>query len=207
MPSGKLDELVAPERALKDRIKQLEAVIAKQHEHIDRLHKTKFVIPKNKRSRIRGSYYRLIIPDTHGSKCNKEAVAACIADAEVLRPREVVLIGDHLDCGGFLAQHHVLGYVAETDYTFEEDVAAGNTFLDQIQAACPDAEFHYTQGNHEQRIEKFCVTMALRSGSDSRFLLIASPQRSSSTWRIVASTTTASTPSMVASPSQGRRIS
>lgn len=170
MPSTSLDELVAPDRVLRDRIKQLEHIVAKQHEHIDRLHKAKFVIPKTKQARVKGSYYRIVIPDTHGSKCEKEAVAACLADAEVLSPREVILIGDHIDCGGFLAQHHVMGYVAETDYTFEEDVAAANGFFDLLQKACPKAEFHYTQGNHEQRIEKYCVTSALRNGADSKFL-------------------------------------
>jgi hypothetical protein len=43
------------------------------------------------------------------------------------------MLGDHVDCGGFLAQHHTLGYVAQTDYCYEDDIAAANTFLDAIQ--------------------------------------------------------------------------
>jgi len=165
-----IDELVTPERTLKNRIKQLEAVIAKQHEHIDRLHSAKFTIPKGKRTRTRGSYYRVAIPDTHGSKCDKQAIAALIADLEVIRPQETVFLGDHIDCGGFLAQHHTLGYVAECDYTFEEDIVAANEFLDLATKATPGSDYHYVQGNHERRIETYCVTMALRGGVDARFL-------------------------------------
>ena len=59
-------------------------------------------------------------------------------------------MGDHLDCDGFLAQHHVWGFVAETEYTFEDDVAA-NVMLDSVQKICPKAKLTYLSGitNHE----------------------------------------------------------
>lgn len=158
-------------RSLNDKVKQLEAIIAQQHEHIDRMHDAKFVIPRGRATKAKGSFYRVAIPDTHGARCDKGAVAAMLADIEVLQPAEIVLLGDHLDCGGFLAQHWTLGYVAETDYTFEEDVTATNVLLDRIQAACPKAALHYLEGNHEFRIEKWCVTMALKNATDSKFLL------------------------------------
>jgi predicted phosphodiesterase len=166
----KIDELTAPHRALEEKVKQLEAIVAKQHEHIDRLHKAKFVIPKSKRTLSKGTYCRVAIPDTHGSKCDKLAVAAMIADLQLIQPREIVLLGDHIDCGGFLAQHHTLGYVAESDYSYEEYIAAANTFLDQVQSSCPNASIHYLAANHEERIERYCLTMALRKGVDAKFL-------------------------------------
>jgi hypothetical protein len=90
---------------------------------------------------------------------------------EYLKPREVVWIGDHLDCGGFLAQHHTWGYVAETSYTFAADVAAANSFLDAVSSRCKKATHHYIEGNHERRIERWCVTQALRNGEDAANLL------------------------------------
>lgn len=158
-------------KSLKSRVKQLESLVDQQRDHIDRLHAAKFVIPRSKAARVRGCYYRVAVADTHGAKCSKEAVAAVLADLEAIRPSEVVLLGDHLDCGGFLAQHWTLGYVAETSYTFEDDVSATNTFLDRLQAACPNAGIHYLEGNHESRVEKFCVTQALRNSTDAKFLL------------------------------------
>jgi predicted phosphodiesterase len=113
---------------------------------------------------------RVIIPDTHGSKADKAALAACLGDIKSLNPDEVVLLGDHVDAGGLLAQHHVLGYVADTAYTYEEDIASTRAFLDALQAAAPKARIHYIEGNHERRAETLCVTLALRNSKDSEFL-------------------------------------
>jgi len=83
-----------------------------------------------------------------------------------------VMTGDHINCGGFLAQHLTVGYVAETSYTFEEDVEAANQFLDAIQANAPKVgQIDYLEGNHCRRIEKWCVTAALKNGADAKFLL------------------------------------
>jgi predicted phosphodiesterase len=113
---------------------------------------------------------RVIIPDTHGCKVDKSALAACLGDIKALNPDEVVMLGDHVDAGGLLAQHHVLGYVAETSYTYEEDIAATRAFLDALQDAAPRARIHYLEGNHERRAETLCVTMALRNSKDAEFL-------------------------------------
>lgn len=129
-----------------------------------------FRIPVAKRSPAKGTFVRLIIPDTHGAHVDKAAAGAMLADIEHLHPREVIWLGDHLDCGGFLAQHHTIGFVAETATTFEDDVAATNVLLDEVAARVSDAKQDYLEGNHEVRIEKFCVTMALRSGADAEFL-------------------------------------
>jgi len=117
-----------------------------------------------------GDFSRVTIPDTHGVKADPAALAALLGDLRSIAPREIVMLGDHLDCGGFLAQHHTMGYVAETEYTFEDDVAACNQLLDQIQAIVPAASIYYLEGNHERRMERWCVTQALANRKDSDYL-------------------------------------
>jgi hypothetical protein len=92
-------------------------------------------------------------------------------DIEALKPREIVWLGDHLECGGFLAQHWTLGYVAQSEYTFEDDVNACNSLLDKIQAAAPHATNHYIEGNHERRISTWCMTQTLKKGPEASYLL------------------------------------
>lgn len=115
-------------------------------------------------------YVRVIIPDSHGSMIDREAAAAFLADVKALAPREIVMLGDHVDAGGFLAQHHVLGYVAQTDYSYAEDIAAGNDFLNAVSKAAPGATTHYVEGNHERRIETWAVTQSLRHTKDAEML-------------------------------------
>src|SRR5262245_1186760 len=66
-----------------------------------------FKIPTGKpRKASKGAFTRVIVPDSHGCYIDPEACKAFLADLEQLRPAEVVMLGDHLDCGGWLAQHH-----------------------------------------------------------------------------------------------------
>lgn len=115
-------------------------------------------------------FLRVIIPDTHGSAIDEVASGAFISDLTKLDPAEIVLLGDHVDCGGFLAQNHVLGYVAQTDYSYHDDIASGNDFLDKVQVAAPHADIHYIEGNHERRVERWCVTQVLSNKKDCEML-------------------------------------
>jgi len=115
-------------------------------------------------------FVRVIIPDSHGSMIDRDAAAAFLADLKGLAPKEIVMLGDHVDAGGFLAQHHVLGYVAQTDYSYAEDIGAANTFLDAIADAAPGALTHYIEGNHERRPETWAVTQSLRNAKDAEML-------------------------------------
>jgi hypothetical protein len=80
------------------------------------------------------------------------------------------LNGDIVECGGFLAAHHTLGYVAQTSYSYQDDIAAANWFLDEVQKAAPKAEIHYLEGNHEDRVERWVVDQTMRHQRDSEFL-------------------------------------
>jgi len=113
----------------------------------------------------------VIWPDLHGAKQDRPAVAAFLGDLKRLQPSRGVSVGDMADCGGFLGAHHVLGFVAETDDTYEEDTEAVNGFLDSVQNAAPLQDgLDWVEGNHEHRVEKWAITSALRNKADSGFI-------------------------------------
>lgn len=99
---------------------------------------------------------RLIVPDSHGSHIDWGAANAMLADAKTVGPDEVVLLGDHLDCGGTFNSHQRT-YTNEFAESYEEDCLQANIFLDKLQAACPRAVFHFIEGNHEQHVERWAA--------------------------------------------------
>ena len=113
---------------------------------------------------------RVVCADMHGLRMDPKAVAAFLSDVRRLDPDEVVMLGDMMDCEGWLAQHHVLGFVANCDYTFQEDVQACNWFLDELQKAAPNAQMWYLFGNHCDRVERAIVDNVLGNQGDAEFL-------------------------------------
>lgn len=157
--------------SLRQRNKVLEKRVEQLVESIEKLRGTKFRLPVGRKTKVDGKpFCRFAVPDTHGCLIDPQAASAFFSDMEIVKPAEVVLLGDHLECGGFLAQHHTLGYVAQTEYTFDEDVSATNQFLDRMQSIIPNARFDYIEGNHERRIENWCTTQALANKTDAEFL-------------------------------------
>ena len=159
----------AYQRQINDLEKELETVKVQ----LDRAQTTRAVrLPKAKAPtrRSRGDIVRVCIPDTHGAKVDKAALAAVMSDVKALAPHEVILLGDHVDCGGFLAQHHTMGYVAETTYSYEDDIDAANAMLNQLAEVAPGAKMEYLAGNHEDRIERWAVTETLRNSKDAEGL-------------------------------------
>lgn len=128
-------------------------------------------VPKPKIRRAEKEDRVIVIwPDVHGAKQDQAAVAAFLGDVKRLDPDEGVGLGDLADCGGFLGAHHVLGFVAETSDTYEEDIEASNKFLDAFQASAPRAGMRLIEGNHEHRVEKWAITTTLRSPRDSKWM-------------------------------------
>lgn len=170
---------VAKATAQTDKIKRLEAEVRTAHRDRDAaIHqleaargtrRKKLAIRKPRRRR-KGDLTRAFLTDTHGAKVDPSALAAVLADLAALQPDEIILGGDMVDCGGFLAQHHTLGYVAETHQSYEADIAAAAALLDALRAACPSAKIEYIEGNHERRVETWCVTQTLRHARDSEYL-------------------------------------
>ena len=141
-----------------------------QIERMQKSHRAKIILATPPRKRNSGDIVRVVIPDTHGAKIERRAVAAMLADIQAINPQHIIMTGDHVDCGGHLAQHHVMGYVAETAYSYEDDVAEANAFLDSLRKAAPSALIEYIEGNHERRVETWCVTETLRHPKDSEAL-------------------------------------
>jgi predicted phosphodiesterase len=156
-------------QADKQRIEQLERIVAEQQQKIDDLRKKRFKLQVATPAKSgKGSFTRIIIPDTHGSHADPDAIGAMLKDLEILGPstREVIWLGDHLDCGGFLSSHGTLGYVAETNVGYQDDIDAANDLLDRVQILTPRASHHYIEGNHEHRVAKFAMTQAAGNRKD-----------------------------------------
>lgn len=165
------------ERDLRKQIADMEGELQRLQESHERQMAAKFKIPKGSRATPKGSFIRLVVPDTHGAHVDKAAFRAMVNDAKHFKPREVVLLGDNVSCDGWLAEHHTPNYVSQLDYSYEEDLVAGNVQLDELQAACPTARFWYIEGNHERRVELWCSNTAKRSKRDVDFLMRATAPR------------------------------
>jgi predicted phosphodiesterase len=148
---------------------QLDHAVA-QIERLEKSRQAKIIAATPARKRDASDIVRVVIPDTHGAKADRRAIAAMLADIAALDPDEIILLGDHVDCGGHLAQHHVMGYVAETAYSYEDDVAETNAFLDSLRAAGPHARIEYIAAHHERRVETWGITQTLRHSKDAEGL-------------------------------------
>lgn len=135
------------------------------------LHAAKYPAPpRNPKSHDEKDFTRVIASDLHGVMMDRPAVDAFLNDLTVWNPSEIVLNGDIVECGGWLAKHHTLGYVAQADYSYQDDIAAANWFLDQIQERCPEAVIYFIAGNHDDRIEKWIVDQTQAHSRDAEFL-------------------------------------
>lgn len=113
---------------------------------------------------------RISAGDVHGMMQDKDAVAVFLHDVKTLQPDCIVLGGDIMECGGWLAKHQPVGFVALCDYSYQEDCIAANLFLDRLQEAAPNAEIHFVEGNHEDRVERWIVDVTRAHARDSEFL-------------------------------------
>lgn len=154
-------------RTLQDENRLLNQELAKALERLERRHRS--VVPAGPVPiRVHeGDFTRVFCCDVHGARMHTGATGAFLADMKILQPQEIILGGDMVDVGGFLALHHVLGYVAEASYSYDEDIAAGAGFLDRLQKTCPKAQITYLEGNHENRVERWALTQTLRHAKDA----------------------------------------
>lgn len=153
-------------------IKRLQGIIEKQQQQIADMRSARFKLKLGRRKPVgRKTFMRVIVPDSHGNHIDHTAAAAFLKDLELLSVKQVVMLGDHIDCAGFLALHHVAGFVPDCDYTYEQDAAACNTFLDEIQSRTGNVETYYIEGNHETRIARQILKMTLRNRRDSEYLM------------------------------------
>ena len=163
---AKLESEVATLRKHDAETRKINAVLS------DELNKRGTPPPKTPKAKAttRAGFCRAIIADTHGCHIDAQAWSAVLADLKRLPVRECILMGDHAETGGFLAEHHIPMFMAEAQYSYADDLAAANQMLDELQAATPGAAYHYLEGNHEGRIEKWIMQTALRSNDDREML-------------------------------------
>lgn len=151
-------------------IKQHEERIAQLEEMLADARKPRVSYKAHQAPLKKNSFNRVFVTDSHGEKVDKVAFEAFLADLErVSNIHEIVIGGDMLDCDGFLSSH-VPQYLPQFDYSFEEDVAAANEQLDQIQKRCPKAKMYYLEGNHEHRVERWLAKQMMGNARDANYL-------------------------------------
>jgi metallophosphoesterase superfamily enzyme len=119
-------------------------------------------------------FVRVVIPDTHGCHADQAALKAVLADIKSLTPKEVVLLGDHLDCGGVFSTH-ARSYTNELVESYQKDAEAANRLLDQVAKAAPLAAMHYLEGNHEARVERWAASTFLNKDDADTMLSVYGP--------------------------------
>jgi hypothetical protein len=138
------------------------------------LEKSRKVAPPRKlkvgKAHSKGDFVEVVVGDIHGNQADPLAMAAFLADLKAIQPDRLILGGDIINCGGFLAEHHTLGYVAESTDSYFDDIAQTNHWLDEMEnAACP-TERVYIMGNHEHRVERWVLGQKLAHHKDIDFL-------------------------------------
>jgi hypothetical protein len=128
-------------------------------------------ITERKASAAKADRVRIVFGDMHGMRMERGAVDALLRDVKTIDPDEIVMMGDMLECGGWLAKHQIVGYVALSDFSYQEDVKAANWFLDALQQVAPHATITALEGNHEQRVERWAVDQSQAHGRDAVMLL------------------------------------
>lgn len=147
---------------------QLRKVVGELEKRLDDFEKARWTFRKTvgRPPRAKNCHFRVAVGDSHGALIDEGAASAFLEDLRWLKPKELILLGDHIDCGGFLAEHHTMGYVADNEYTYADDVTACNWFLDRVQEASPNSAIDWVEGNHDVRPERWIMTQKLRSAQD-----------------------------------------
>ena len=154
-----------------ERLKESEAKVSLLERKVTSLESAKRTTPKaSKFKREKEDRVVAVFPDVHGAHQDPGAVGAFLAALKSLDPDGVVGLGDLVDCSGFLAQHHVLAFIAQALYSYEEDYIAAGGFLDAVQSAATRAWLKLLEGNHDLRPETWSLAATLRHHRDAEFL-------------------------------------
>lgn len=144
---GKADECAA----LRQGIAEAERRASQAERRLDAL---RIMRKPQRRTKAAKHILRVVVPDSHGEHIDTVARDVFVRDLAELDPDEILMLGDHLDCGGTFSAHQRT-YTNEMTESYSNDVAACNVFLDMIQEAAPRARIHYLEGNHEQHCERW----------------------------------------------------
>lgn len=108
------------------------------------------------------------MPDFHGKALDPVARVAVLNDVKLIKPKQIVWLGDGTDCSGIFSKHPP-GFIRELDYSFEEDLEATESFMTDINEAAGDCEQKMLQGNHEYHIERW-IAQTFTSKKDATSL-------------------------------------
>lgn len=159
------NQLEAAERRIAEQEKQIETALSTV-ESLRRARRPRSLRPPGKKARPQSDLVEVIFGDPHGNQAEPSAMAAMIEDLRQIRPDRLVIGGDFVNCGGFLAEHHTLGYVAETEDSYADDVEQANHWLDRIMEAAASDVVWYLEGNHENRVERWILNLKLGHKKD-----------------------------------------
>ncbi len=172
MRKPNIDDLI-DEADPEKQVSALTELVKQQAKIIADLRRPRIVVPvggRKKRGPGNKAFLRVVYGDTHGAYQDHSACAAFVHDLKLLQPAELVHVGDALEATSFLAPHHVLGVVAQCDYTYTDDYMQANKLFDSIHNAVPHAQHTLIEGNHDARIEKQLVKWALEKKQDVQML-------------------------------------
>lgn len=165
-----VDDVLADAKRGKRGAEQDAKLIESLSAEIDRLRKARAPKPvKVRKGKAAKHLTRVIVPDSHGAHIDPVARDAFLSDLALLDADEVVMLGDHLDCGGTFSTHQRT-YTSELVESYDDDVSATNSFLDSIQQAASRAQYDYIEGNHEGHVGRW-VARNFNSHRDAEMVL------------------------------------
>jgi hypothetical protein len=101
-----------------------------------------------------------IIPDTHVPFHDRAAWSVALSVVREWEPHRVILIGDFMDTEA-VSRH---GKNTPDTVRLAEEYHETNLRLDELQNAAPDATWLYLEGNHENRVSKWCCEFGSMDG-------------------------------------------
>lgn len=130
---------------------------------------------KPRRGRAAKHICRVFIPDSHGELIDQAAARAFLNDLRSISPDEIVYLGDHANCSSVFSVHPV-NYSEELEEGYDSDMGATNAFMDEVDAAAPDALKRYLEGNHEQHIERMLARLFKKKRDVESILKLIGPE-------------------------------
>lgn len=89
------------------------------------------------------------VNDFHIPFHNRNAVKSWLAFCEEESPEYVIINGDFLDCFSISSFPK-----RPNGPQLQEEIDIGIKILEELREVCPDAEIHFLEGNHEERLER-----------------------------------------------------
>lgn len=102
----------------------------------------------------------LVVPDTHVPYHDRKAWSVALSITREWKPHRVILIGDFMDTESVSRHPKTQPDVIRLSEEYYET----NLRLDEIQNAAPDASWLYVEGNHENRVAKWCNEFGTMDG-------------------------------------------